>query len=404
MIKLNVWLTQEDGRTVSCGEMVCADPAVSGRIDGAFRYFRHYLEDSDAFALDPVHLPLIENVFHAERPGGIHSVFEDSLPDSWGRRLLIRKAGLPGSRQRPPYLLHALAGNGLGALSYHEKGYRPADTDAASSIALAELVETAQRVEAGEWVDDIDISSLLKAGSSPGGARPKALVHTEDGLQWIAKFPSRRDNLSIVRIEAGTMVMAAEAGVEVPETRLIELGSEAVLMVRRFDLSEPGGRFHMISLQTLLGVADEYYVLGYRDMFDVVKKISCQPEIDVPALYRQMVFNMMVGNTDDHLKNFTMLHGKRGFFFSPAYDLLPDTENRREHVLHINYGFLFSGIEVLVKMGRDLGVSNPGRVVEQVRDVVSGYRRSFAEAGVPQKDVKTLSHQIERNLKFRTMT
>ncbi|MBI9086640.1 MAG: HipA domain-containing protein [Desulfobacterales bacterium] len=404
MIKLNVWLTLEAGRTVLCGEMVCSDPAASGRIDGAFRYFRDYLADPEAFALDPVHLPLQERVFLADRPGGIHSVFEDSLPDSWGRRLLIRKAGLPGSRQRPPDLLHTLAGNGLGALSYHEGGYRPADTVIPSTIALADLVEMALRVEAGEWIDDIDISPLLTAGSSPGGARPKALVHTEDDLQWIAKFPSRRDNLPIVRIEAGTMTMAAAASIGVPETRLVDLGPEAVLMVRRFDLSEPGGRFHMISMQTLLGVADEYYVLGYRDMFDVVKKISCQPEIDVPALYRQMVFNMLVGNTDDHLKNFTMLHGERGFFLSPVYDLLPDTENRREHVLHINYGFLFPGIEALVKMGRDLGVSNPGRVVEQVREVVSGYRRFYTEAGVSQKDLETLSFQIERNLKVCTTT
>ena len=136
-------------------------------------------------------------------------------------------------------------------------------------------------------------------------------------------------------MEAGCLEMAKESGLPTPDFELRDVGKRKVLLVRRFDISDKGGRYHMISMQTLLQ-AEGYYYLGYNDLFEILRKYSFQPSVDIPILFRQMVFNVAIGNTDDHLKNFSLLHDDSGFYLSPAYDLLPDIAERREHILHFN--------------------------------------------------------------------
>jgi hypothetical protein len=125
MIRFVVWITLPSGERVRCGEVVCSDPEPNGKIEGAFRYSAEWLEHPNGFALDPNELPLVDTEFAYNRPQGIFSVFEDSLPDDWGRRLLIRKAGLGRGQQNLPNLLLALNGNGLGALSYYVEAPEP---------------------------------------------------------------------------------------------------------------------------------------------------------------------------------------------------------------------------------------------------------------------------------------
>ena len=126
MKKINTWLTFDDGRRIICGEMICRNPDDRGWIEGAFRYSPEYLEHHHAFPLDPVSLALSPEISEPNRSAGIFAVFEDSLPDDWGRRLLIRKAKLSRPRQTVPDLLIALGGTGMGALSYFEKDYNKA--------------------------------------------------------------------------------------------------------------------------------------------------------------------------------------------------------------------------------------------------------------------------------------
>ncbi len=123
MIKINVWLTDLEGRTLSVGELVVASPDENGALRGQFRYDPEYLQGSSAIALDPIHLRLSDRIFDANRPyAGVHGVFEDSLPDDWGRKIMIRLNNLSRNKQRVPQLLQLLSNQGLGALSYTEKG------------------------------------------------------------------------------------------------------------------------------------------------------------------------------------------------------------------------------------------------------------------------------------------
>ncbi len=118
MIKLDVTITFPDGKLCPCGELITTRPDKRGKIQGTFQYAKPFLEHPLAFALDPENLPLTLQVNSADRPQGVHAVFEDALPDDWGRKLLAGKAALTRSEQTVPRLLEALGANGLGALSF----------------------------------------------------------------------------------------------------------------------------------------------------------------------------------------------------------------------------------------------------------------------------------------------
>ncbi|QEM67902.1 type II toxin-antitoxin system HipA family toxin [Geobacter sp. FeAm09] len=392
MYRLNVWsrLTSE----ILVGDMVCEIDDY-GLARGAFRYSPGFLEHVDAFPLDPVSLPLQQEIFEFRHPG-VAKVFEDSLPDDWGRKLLIRKHGIPQQRQNMPVLLAALGGSALGALAFsrHKKVDPPLAYP--SVINLSTLLHEAEKFERGEARDG-EITMLLSAGSSPGGARPKALVCSESaGIGYIAKFPSEKDTVNVVRIEAATMSLARKAGLVVPNTVLSPCGRRDVLLVERFDIV-PSGRRHMISMQTLLK-ADGYYVARYGQLLDIVRRFSADPARDSEALFRQMVFNAVIGNTDDHLKNFWMTYGAgEGWRLSPAFDLVPNIGQRDEHVLLFDCGPYHPGRGKLEKLGRSWGVHLPGTVIGQVYEAVSTWREEFVSHGVAAGDVDRF-REIDRNL------
>ncbi len=149
------------------------------------------------------------------------------------------------------------------------------------------------------------------------------------------------------------MELSRRAGIETAETRLLPLGSGKCLLVKRFDINEAGGRNHMVSMQTLLK-ADDWYNAGYRDLAEVIKHVSAQPGQDLQRLYRQMVFNVMIGNTDDHLKNFLMLHNDEGWRLSPAFDLVPNIGFNQEHVLRIGLDNRPADLETLLARSQTL--------------------------------------------------
>ncbi len=397
MIRLDVRLTLPTCERLLAGELVCADADGQGRYASAFRYTQVYLDDPRAFPLDPANLPLTPGEFQAGQLDAPLMAFEDALPDDWGRRLLILRHGLPRGQQAEPFLLRAQAGQGLGALAFMPPGEtpRPQD-DSAPLLDLETLVDAARRLERDGEVDQAH-RLLLAAGSPPGGARPKALVRDEHG-HWIAKFSSRRDEVDMVGLEAASLELARLAGLEVPEFRLEQLaGGRRALLVKRFDLAPEGGRRHMLSLRALLR-AGGYYVLRYADLIAALRRHSARPEIDVPGMYRQMVFNALLGNTDDHLKNFWLLGGPGGYTLSPAFDLLPDVGGRREHVLLFDLSPTPSGPDGLAALGRKWGVSGSAGICEEVAATIARFAEIAGRYAVPREDVGRFARDIDRRL------
>lgn len=405
MIRLDVWLTLPSGESIKAGALITGDPdPVRGGLQGQFRYTPEYLEHPQAFPLDPLHLSLSVETFDADRPReGVHGVFEDSLPDDWGRRLMVRRHKLGRNEQRVPNLLRLLGNQGLGALSYVEEGRPELKTTGVSCRHLQELALLAQKFEqAPATAADNELSLLFQAGSSPGGARPKALVEDEKGA-YLAKFASTRDRLDVVSLEAAAMELGRRAGIETADTMLIPLGTTIkCLLVKRFDINEGGGRNHLISMQSLLK-ADGYYNAGYRDLTDVIKHISSQPGQDLHRLYRHMVFNTLIGNTDDHLKNFIMLYDDTGWRLSPAFDLIPNIGFNREHVLRIGLDTRPPNTETLLVEAKHFGIKRRQqaiKVIKEIHEAVSEWPQVFSKCNVPEKDAESIGKDIVQRLKI----
>ena len=397
VIKLDVTITFPDGEACPCGELITTQPDKRGKIIGTFQYAKPFLDHPRAFPLDPENLPLTLQANSADRPQGVHAVFEDALPDDWGRKLLARKAALARSEQTVPRLLEALGANGLGALFFKAQK-QGAKSGLLRFHHLDALVESAIQYDAGYPIDDDRMLALFTHGSSPGGARPKALVQKDDGSCWIAKFPRLRDQFSVESLEAACLELARSAGLPVPDFQIYEAGERKILLVKRFDVTARGGRNHMISMQTLLN-ADGYYHLSYSDVFSRIAKHSSQVSRDMALMFRQMVFNTAMGNTDDHLKNFFMLHTGQGFEMSPVYDLLPDIFFNREHQLSFPYsGTLPPDRQIYEKIGKELHIPDPGKVLDQVYNAVSEWKTVFQEIGVPETDILRLEPDISRRL------
>lgn len=396
MISLNVQLTYPSGRKVRCGTVVCGNPDKQGRIQGVFRYEKTYLSDPDAFALDPIHLPLGDKEFDARRPCGIHGVLEDALPDDWGRRLLARRAGKRYLSE--PDMLRLAGSLTMGALSFESEGAEPPPNH--PPVTLSDLMEASMSFERGEAITDDRLQMLYTVGGTFGGARPKAIISDQSG-EWIAKFPSVKDTFNNPAIEAATLSLAKDAGLDVPDFRLETLptvtGSSSVLLVRRFDLSELGGRIHLVSFKTLMD-ADGYYNESYENLALTLRKASSDPVSDLPALYRQMVFNALIGNTDDHLKNFTMIHAGDGYRLSPAYDLLPNVSHNAEHVLSFGPASVHPGRETLIALHRyfALNAREAEEILSQTREAITGWRDRFASFGVLPDDIERLARDIDR--------
>lgn len=404
MNRLSVWLRTEAGALRQAGEIRvdAPDPTRGGALRGEFRYQDGYLDDLAAIALDPLHLPLASGTFSADRPrAGVHGVFEDSLPDDWGRGLLIRRHRLPRMRQRVPDLLGYLGEHGLGALAYGTEEQQPTAAPPPVKGSQA-LIEAAERYEDDpDSVEDEELGALFRAASSPGGARPK-LVIEDAGRLCIAKLRSRRDRIDMVRVEAACLALARQAGLLVPGFRVETFGRYAALLVDRFDVCgvDAHGRRHMLSMHSLLG-ADDWYQLGYSDLADLIRQVSSRPETDLPALYRQAVFNALIGNTDDHLKNFSMLHRAEGWRLAPAYDLTPDEPPRGEHVLHFGLGGYRPSQAGLSGLARGFGLSALAarRIQADVADAVRQWRRCFADYGVGGEDIDRLAPTVTRRLR-----
>jgi serine/threonine-protein kinase HipA len=200
----------------------------------------------------------------------------------------------------------------------------------------------------------------------------------------------------MVGLEAASLELARLAGLHTPDFRLVELSdARRVLLVKRFDLAPQGGRHHMLSFRALLQ-AGGYYVLRYADLIAALRQHGARPEEDVPRLYRQMVFNALLGNTDDHLKNFWLLHDAEGYRLTPAFDLLPDTGLRREHVLLFDLTPLPPSPAELAALGRKWGVSGAATICQEVEIAVARFAEIAAAKHVPENEITRFAQDIAR--------
>lgn len=298
-----------------------------------FAYASEWLENPLCFELDPA-LPLVEGMQRAPvssservRERRYFGAFADVAPDRWGRRLMELAFVAPNER-RPLVTEDILLGVSdvarQGALRFRRAG-EPFLADTSGSIppfaALPRLLAAAERVAGGEARDE-DLRILLVPGSSVGGSHPKAAILDRDGHLAIAKFPADARGRS-TQWEDVLLSLAGRAGIAVPEHRLESVGGRAVLISRRFDRTGDGDRVPFISAMTLLGARD-HQPRSYVEMAEAMQHYCAAPEENLRRLWKQMAFNVLASNFDNHLRNHGFVRvSPAGWLLSPAYDLNP---------------------------------------------------------------------------------
>ena len=295
----------------------------------AFEYDPSYLLSGNS--ISPFHLPLKQEVFVARRTpfNGNFGVFDDSLPDGWGNLILDRY--LKSKKVDPAKLtllqrLALVGSTGRGALEYRPD-YSEASED--EIINFDHLASETAKILTSDYTGG-SLDTLYKFGGSSGGARPKTFVKI-DGKEWLVKFKATSDPANIGEIEYEYSLLAKNCSINMPETRLLE---SKYFGVERFDRT-PQGKIHTVSAAGLLNADYRTPCLDYSSLLQLCHILTKNME-EVYALFRQMVFNVVIKNRDDHAKNFSFQLINGEWKLSPAYDLLPSDGFNGFHTTTIN--------------------------------------------------------------------
>lgn len=365
-----------------------------------FAYAQSWLAAQDAFSADPLNLPLSAS---SKTSRSLWGCFVDATPDNWGRKVILAT-----HTQAPANEIEwLLAARGAGAGCLNFSASRSTVLPAARVPKFAELeqlLELASDIDQGTLPADLDdaLAKLLVYGSSMGGARPKVTIEL-DGQQWIAKLSRRDDVFDQPRAEFASLRMAQDAGIPVPENQLRLIKGQAVLLVRRFD-RDGEHRAHYLSANALIAPdrmreGDVNGPVSYLRLASVIQKVSQDAKADLRDLFRRMVFNIAIGNTDDHLKNHGFLHqGNDQYRLTPAFDLLPHPEQTAELALVVGDHGRAATFTNALSMCERFGVSKTeaANIIGEVVTVTTGAANYFRQAGVSPLEVIILTAACNR--------
>jgi serine/threonine-protein kinase HipA len=311
-----------------------ADPVVAGRVDAdgpmhVFTYARSYRERAEATPLYAPELPLLPGTLRPDAGLTIAGCLRDALPDSWGQRVILARhlGHLDASSDTSElslltYMLES-GSDRIGALDFQESPGRYVPR-AGSSATLEQLMGAAAELEAGHTLP-VPLAEALTRGTSIGGARPKALL-SDGGRSLIAKFSSTTDVRPVVKAEGVAMELARRAGLDVAHVEVVPVAGKDVLLVERFDRPSGPERRHMVSAMTILGL-DEFTGARYGSyalLADHIRRSFIKPEATLRELFSRIVFNVLVGNTDDHPRNHAaFVNADNSLTLTPAYDICP---------------------------------------------------------------------------------
>lgn len=382
--------------------------ARKGKVTATFEYDAEWLEHPERFSLEPA-LTLGPGPFHTSgKP--LFGAIGDSAPDRWGRVLMRRaerrRAERTGEKPRTltelDYLLMVDDEARQGALRFALEEGGPflaehGDNPIPPLMDLPRLLSAAERVGTGSDSDE-DLRLLLAPGSSLGGARPKASVRDRDGRLAVAKFPHQNDEVDTVRWEAVALTLAARSGLAVPEWRLEDVAGRPVLLLRRFD-REDGARVPFLSAMSMLG-ANDGETRSYLELVDALRQHGAAAKADMEALWRRIVFSVLVSNTDDHLRNHGFLHdGPKGWRLAPAYDLNPVPLDIKPRVLTtaIDLEDATASLELAMSVADYFGIeqTRARAIAAEVGQAVSKWRKEASALGLEAGEIDRLASAFE---------
>jgi serine/threonine-protein kinase HipA len=349
--------------------------------------------------LSPFHLRLTPDVIVGEPSvfEGLMGVFEDSLPDGWGRLLIDRRAaelGMSGASLTPLDRLTVVGARSMGALVYEPE----MALDDPAIVKLSELAEQADLVM--REAKGANLERLIAVGGSPKGARPKVLVQLAPNgdvhfgakliqpgfTAWLVKFPARDDDPHSAPLEHAYCLMAQAAGIDVPRTQLLGKTKRrpGYFAIERFD-RDGTTRIHTHTLGGLLHRPHGYAALDYRDLLKVTRDLT-RNEAAVAEMFRRACFNVFAHNRDDHSRNFAFLMDEAGTWRpSPAYDLTFAPGPGGEHTMLVAGEGRAPGVEHLTALAAQVELKNGAKIIQEVRAAISRFKRFADRAGVPAR-------------------
>jgi serine/threonine-protein kinase HipA len=374
-----------------------------------FEYDAAFL--TSGIEISPLKLPLGPGVTTPDTMlfDGLFGVFNDSLPDGWGRLLLdrtVERYGINRGRLNPLDRLAYVGMRGMGALSYEpELGQHDADE---TPLALDKLAEESASVLGGEHEEVFE--ELLRLNGSSSGARPKIvaqvsadktrIIHGQKELQpgyahWMIKFASSQDARDIGAIEYAYSLMANEAGVETPQTHLFRTKKGRYFGTRRFD-RDGDSRVHMHSLSGLIHADHRSPSLDYDMLLRATLALTRNIR-DVEKAYALACFNVLAHNRDDHAKNFSfLLDARNEWILSPAYDLVFSYGPGGEQSMLVLGEGRNPGTAQLQALGKQHRLKNAPNILARIQGSVAHWRRFAEEAGVSRKSASEISARIKQ--------
>jgi serine/threonine-protein kinase HipA len=374
-----------------------------------FEYDRDWLQHPACFSLEPA-LKLGPGPFHTGDGVAMFGAIGDSAPDRWGRALMRRmeRRGAEREGQTPralreiDYLLLVDDEARQGALRFTQKLGGPFLREEGVK-RIPPLIDLPQLLSAAEHVaDDKDTDEELKLlfapGSSLGGARPKASVIDKNGQLAIAKFPRRDDEYNTVIWEMVALSLAHRAGIEVPAARIETIDGKQVLLLKRFD-RQGAQRIPFLSAMSMLAAKDNE-TRSYMELVDALRQHGAAASQDMEALWRRLVFIILISNTDDHLRNHGFLYeGSSGWRLSPAYDLNPVPADIKPRVLTtaINEDDTTASLQVAIDTASYFGLAakNARAIAAEVGAAVAQWRDEAETFGLTKSQVDRMASAFE---------
>ena len=359
--------------------------------------------------ISPIKLPLKAGVFTSPDAvfDGLYGVFNDSLPDGWGRLLRDRTVEKHGIRRGQLNALDRLAyvgRNGMGALSYEPD--RSSDSGSDTPLVLDRLAAESAIVLAGESEDVFE--ELLRLNGSSAGARPKivaqvsadrsrivhGLAKLKRGFEhWMIKFASSQDPRDIGAIEYAYSLMARAAGVDMPETHLFRTRKRRYFGAKRFD-RQGDSRVHMHSLSGLIHADHRNPAVDYATILRVVRVLT-KNIAEVEKAYALACFNVLAHNRDDHAKNFSfLLNDRNAWVFAPAYDLTFSDGPAGEQSTMVMGEGKNPGVEQLRALAKEHDLKHAPGILAKVQKAIARWRDHAAKAGVSAKSTKEIAGRI----------
>lgn len=398
------WLGMNEPRCIG----ILSAHKSKGRNAFSFEYDKKWISSAEQVLLDP-DLALYSGPQYPNDKQNF-GIFLDTMPDSWGRTLMQRREAQNAKEEGravrklhdTDYLLGVYDESRMGALRFKTDPSGPfLDTSSGTTVppwtSLGELEKAVKSIEKDEEDDNISewILMLLGPGSSLGGARPKANFTDRNNELWIAKFPSRNDNTDKAAWEYVAWRLATRSGITMAESRITRLtGSYNTFITKRFDRQRKE-RIHFASAMTMTGNTEDTIRENrpsYLEIAEFIKFSGASNKDDLHQLWRRIVFNIAISNTDDHMRNHGFILTEKGWRLSPAFDINPSVD---KNGLALNIDT--DNNELNYSLAEDVGEffmldkAAMKKILDEVRSVVRNWRKEARTAGIPVSEQDRMS-------------